>query len=279
MMNNMNGININSQQCTHCNLCAKICPSAVFEEGAIVNNPKACIECGHCIDVCPSGALTHECFPPERIHRIDRDALPSPEHLLNLMRYRRSNRSMTEKEIPEQALNDILEAARYAPTAENSRKVVVTVLSEKSDIQAVEDATMRFFLRMASILMSPILKPLTKLFLRDLYNEAPELTRFEKRWKAGQRPCTCNGRMLITFSAPSNYDFGYQDCNLAYQNASLMAESHGVSQVYMGLVQSALKFMGKNKVTKLLHLPKGHKPFAIMSIGIPSVKYRNYTER
>jgi hypothetical protein len=163
-------------------------------------------------------------------------------------------------------------------TAENSRKVVVTVL-QGEDIQAVEDATMNFFLRLAGILMSPVLRPLTKIFLRNLYNEAAELYRFERKWREGKHPCTCNGTVLLAFSAPKGYDFGWQDCNLAYQNASLMAEAHGVSQIYMGLVQMAFKNMGRKKTERLLHLPKNHKLYALMALGMPAFYYPNYSDK
>ena len=277
----MNKITINNN-CKRCGRCARVCPAAVYtyEKGEVpkVVKPQHCIQCGHCVDVCEADALQHDSFSPEHIHRVQKELIPSPESLMELMKSRRSNRTITEKPIPAEALSDITEAAYAAPTSENSLKVVVTVL-EGAEIQAVEDATMKFFLRLASVLMSKPIRPLTKLFLRDLYNEAAELYRFERRWKAGQRPCTCNAKALLVISAPRKYDFGWQDCNMAYQNASLMAEAHGVSQIYMGLVQVAFRFIGQRKTEELLHLPPGHKPFAIMALGMPAFYYPKYTDK
>jgi len=231
------------------------------------------------MDVCSGDAIIHEHFPEGTVHEVQQDILPTPESLMELIRSRRSNRTITDREIPVAALSDIIEAARYAPTAENSRCIVVTLIENEKDIQAVEDATMIFFLRIAKVLMFPLLLPITKLCIRDLYNEVPELYRFEKLWSKGRRPCTCNGKALLVFSAPKDYGFGWQDCNLAYQNASLMAESHGVSQIYMGLVQGAFKFFRCSKVSKLLHLPTGHQMYALMSLGMPAFRYTRYTER
>ena len=244
----------------------------------VVRKAKNCIQCGHCVDVCEAFAILHSDFPAEHVHRVQKELILSPESLMELMKSRRSNRTITPAPIPSEALSDIIEAAYTAPTAENSRKVVVTVL-QGEDIQAVEDATMKFFLRLAGILMSPVLRPLTKLFLRDLYNEAAELYRFERKWREGKRPCTCNGTALLAFCAPKGYDFGWQDCNLAYQNASLMAEAHGVSQIYMGLVQMAFKNMGRKKTERLLHLPKNHKLYALMALGMPAFYYPNYSDK
>ena len=273
---------INADACKRCGRCARVCPSAVYtqEKGEVpvVRKAKNCIQCGHCVDVCEAFAILHSDFPAEHVHRVQKELILSPESLMELMKSRRSNRTITPAPIPSEALSDIIEAAYTAPTAENSRKVVVTVL-QGEDIQAVEDATMKFFLRLAGILMSPVLRPLTKMFLRDLYNEAAELYRFERKWREGKRPCTCNGTALLAFCAPKGYDFGWQDCNLAYQNASLMAEAHGVSQIYMGLVQMAFKNMGRKKTERLLHLPKNHKLYALMALGMPAFYYPNYSDK
>ena len=276
-------IQVDTTLCQHCGRCQRVCPTAVFEfqadKGATATRPDGCIACGHCMDVCPSAAIRHEAFPAERVHPVDRNLLPTPQSLMELIRSRRSNRTITDRDIPPQTIADIIEAARYAPTAENSRRVTVTLIEEPSHLQQVEDQTMHFFLRLASVLLLPPIKPITRWLLPDLYAEAPELQRFEQQWRQGQRPCSCNARVMLAFSAPSGYDFGWQDCNLAYQNASLMAETHGVSQIYMGLIVTALKFLGHGKARRLLHLPSGHRLYALMALGMPAIHYHNYTER
>ncbi len=276
-------IQINNEKCLRCSHCVKVCPAAVFvgSKGGVpeVERTKGCIGCGHCMDVCTGDAIVHSEFPVEMVHDVCTDLLPTPEQLMELMRSRRSNRALTDKPVPEDVLHDILEAARYAPTAENSRRVVVTVIRDAEKLQVLEDSVMRFFLFLKKLLMNPVVKPLTKCLLPDLYKEAPELERFEKRWRAGERPCLCNGTTLLVFSAPAGYDFAKDDCNLAYQNASLMAEAHGVSQIYMGLIQTALQFMGQAKARRLLGLPKGHKSCALMALGMPAFRYKRYTVR
>ncbi len=276
-------IEIDEKLCKRCGRCMVVCPSAVYagERGKVpaAVRPEDCISCGHCVDVCSGGCIRHENFPEDKIAEVRRDLLPTPEALMELMRSRRSNRTITERDIPAEALRDIVEAAHYAPTAENSRKVAVTVISAPEALQTIEDTTMRLFTRLANVLTSAPVKPFTKTFLPNLYAEAPGLERFRLRWLAGERPCLCNGKALLVFSAPKGYDFGWQDCNLAYQNASLMAEAHGVSQIYMGLVQTALKLMKTKRVTTLLGIPANHKPYALMSLGMPAFRYPRYTKR
>lgn len=101
----------------------------------------------------------------------------------------------------------------------------------------------------------------------------------DRQFRQGRRPSICDAKALLVISAPKGYDFGPQDCNLAYQNASLMAESLGVSQVYMGFVQTAMFLMGIGRASRILGIPRGHKAFAIMALGMPAFRYSRYTVR
>ncbi len=276
-------IQINLELCKRCHRCVTVCPSEVYEgeKGSIPVPTKAnaCISCGHCVDVCTGNAIRHAAFPEETIHEVKSDLLPSPASLLELMRSRRSNRTITSRPIPEEALSDIVEAARYAPTSANSRKVEVHLITDDKALQAIEDATMNFFLKLAKVLLSAPLRPISRLLMPDLYAQAPALRMLQRHWLEGERPCLRNAKAVIVFHAPKNFDFGWQDCNLAYQNSSLMAEAHGVSQIYLGFVQAGLKFMSAKKSSYLLGIPKGHYAFALMALGMPAFRYPRYTER
>ena len=84
---------------------------------------------------------------------------------------------------------------------------------------------------------------------------------------AGRLPCSSSIRPLPTDS----------DANLAYQNASLMAESLGVSQIYMGFVLTAARMGRKNAFARIAGITG--RPQAIMALGIPAFRYSKYTER
>lgn len=90
------------------------------------------------------------------------------------------------------------------------------------------------------------------------------------RFYAGRLPCSSSIRPL-----PNR--FGCEDANLAYQNASLMAESLGVSQIYMGFVLTAARMGRKNAFARIAGITG--RPQAIMALGIPAFRYSKYTER
>lgn len=276
-------IQIIDDTCIRCGKCQKVCPAfiPVIEKDKVpqLRHPEVCIGCGHCVDVCPTGAYIHTDFPADAQHTIDRQVLPSAESLMELIRSRRSNRTITATPIPSASLDMILEAARYAPTAQNSRLVHMQLITDDGELQKVEAATMQYFMRLSRIMLFPPVKAILRPFLRKLYDEVPALMAMNEQFQQGLRPAICNCTALIVLSTPKDYSFGAQDCNLAYQNASLMAESLGVSQIYMGFVQTAMFMMGTRSASKVLGIPKGHKAWAIMGLGIPAFKYSKYTKR
>lgn len=276
-------ISINNDTCIRCGKCQRVCPAfiPVIEQDTApsLRHPEVCIGCGHCVDVCPTGAYVHTDFPADSIHDINRNILPEPESLMELIRSRRSNRTITATPIPQRSLDMIQEAARYAPTAQNSRQVHIHLITDDEALLKVETATINYFMSLARFMLLPPVKAIMRPFLRKLYNEVPALMAMNEQFKKGQRPCICNCTALLILSVPKDYSFGAQDCNLAYQNSSLMAESLGVSQIYMGFVQTAMFMMGCKRAAKVLGIPKGHKAFAIMGLGIPAFKYAKYTTR
>ena len=75
----------------------------------------------------------------------------------------------------------------------------------------------------------------------------------------------------------SDHSFGAADCNLAYQNASLMAQSLGVSQFYMGFVMTATALADPDRVKELFGVKQ--KVQALMGFGMPRLRYKRYAER
>ena len=126
-------------------------------------------------------------------------------------------------------------------------------------------------------LKNPVLKPLLKPLLKGVYRYVPVFERLLREDRAENDPILRHATALLFIHTPESNRFGCEDCNLAYQNASLMAESLGVSQVYMGFVMSAVKQDNKRGLAKSLGID-GHI-HAIMALGMPAFRYPNYIDR
>ena len=120
-------------------------------------------------------------------------------------------------------------------------------------------------------------KPLVMPFMKDVYKYVPVFNRLKEEHKAGKDPILRKATALLLIHTPKSNRFGSEDANLAYQNASLMAQSLGVSQIYMGFVLTAIRQEGKDTLAKTLGIDG--KIQAIMALGIPAFKYPKYTDR
>ena len=258
-------IRINPETCIQCGSCVAVCPASIFRQSAphtpvTVEREEVCIKCGHCVDVCPTNSIDHELFPLERLHEIDYQQMPSPEQLMNLIHARRSNRTFLKKEVPASSVAMMREAALYAPTAGNNQMVELNVVSDPDRIIDIIRFTIDTLGEHRDIL-------------------GPKYAGVVR----GARQAFGHGKDVILRGAPyvmvfaSNHSFGAADCNLAYQNASLMAQSLGVSQFYMGFVMTATALADPERVKELFGVSQ--KVQALMAFGMPRLRYKRYAER
>lgn len=81
-----------------------------------------CIACGHCVVACPAEAIEHSDFPPGSFGPLTPELLPSSAQVFELLRARRSIGEFQDKPVPKAVVEQVLEAARTAPSAHNYQK-------------------------------------------------------------------------------------------------------------------------------------------------------------
>lgn len=290
-------LDINANACVDCGRCIKICTSQVFgtitaygcseadptivqsrEPKTMVCNPKLCIRCGHCVAVCPTRAITHGDFPEGSIHGFDRAARPTPEQTLTLIRSRRSNRAFSGVDVPEGHMASIVEAARRAPTASNARQVGLVQVHSQEVIRQISRLTIDTFLSTAKKLENPFVKFFVKPHAAGVYNLLPKMRMIASAMEDGRDLVLRDAKEVLFFYAPTECRFGVQDANLAYQNASLMAESLDVAHFYTGFVCAAFA-QNPKPFLQLLGLDENHKLCAGMALGMPAFKFERYIDR
>lgn len=275
-------LDINPSSCIKCGKCVQVCPSKIFtQEKASASigliHKESCIVCGHCVDVCPTDSVLHSDFPAEKTHAIDYASMPTPKQLMLLIKSRRSNRTITTKPVPREMLEQIVEAGHCAPTASNGQSVSFTVITDPRLLLQVSDFTIGVFNKLAKFLLNPLVKCILKPFMKEVYGYVPAFERLAREHKEGKDPILRKATALLIIHTPTSNRFGCEDANLAYQNASLMAQALGVSQIYMGFVLTAIKQEGKNTLAHSLGIDG--KIQAIMALGMPAFKYPKYVDR
>ncbi len=270
-------LQIDATRCVRCGKCAWDCPSEILRQeekgGEIrVQHSEECIACGHCVAVCAKDAIQHSAFPDGTTHPIDYAQLPTADQLFALMQARRSNRALTSRPVPHEALERIVEAATLAPTATNARLLSFTVVTDPEQLRAVAGFTIQVFDKLANLLLNPVVKCLVKPFQPELYEKyAPMFASLKEAYAKGEDPILRKATALLIIHSPKSNRFGAEEANLAYQNASLMAESMGVSQIYMGFVLTAIRQAKKGAFSRLLGIEG--EVFALMGLGMPAFRY------
>ena len=275
-------LSVRAESCIRCGKSVRVCPSKIFTQPASggeigLQGIGSCIVCGHCVAVCPTGSVEHGDFPPQKVHPVDRELLPSPEQVMLLCKARRSNRAFTAKPVPEETLDRILEAAHRAPTASNLQRVAFTLVTDPEKLHAISAFTVGVFASILRKLENPLLKPVLKRIAPQLYGYVPHFKRLISEFDKGNDLILRGATAVILIHTPSESRFGCQDANLAYQNGSLMAESLGVAQFYTGFVCSAVEQDRNRRLAKMLGI--SGKIRAGMALGIPAFRYPNYIDR
>lgn len=275
-------LNINQEKCIRCTKCVRICPSMIFKQevkgGEVrVQQPENCIRCGHCVGVCPTGAVEHSYFPSECVHPFKYAGYPEPAQMMLLCKARRSNRAFSDKPVPQEMLEQILEAAHCAPTASNAQGVEFTVVSDPGKLRLITEFTLGVFGAALKKMSNPVLTPLVKWLMPDAFRYIPVFQRLLNEDAKGNDMILRKAKTVIFIHAPRTSRFGCQDANLAYQNASLMAECLGVSQFYTGFVCSAIEQEKKGSLEKALGIDG--KIYAGMALGMPDFRFLNYIDR
>lgn len=274
-------IQIHQNTCIRCKKCIRICPSALFtfrEDKGIEVNTENCISCGQCVAVCPTNSIVHSDFPPERVHSFDRNQLPTADQVELLMRSRRSNRAFSKERIPEEALQRIIEAAHRAPTATNAQEVKMVLITRSETLMEISRLTIDTFMSIVRTVENPLVKMILKPIMPSNYRYIPVFKQLQEEFDKGNDGILRGATAVLFFYTDRKARFGCQDCNLAYQNASLMAEALGVAQFYTGFVCTAAGMNRKKELQKLLGI-EGCTIHAGMALGMPSFRFDKYIDR
>lgn len=279
----MDMIRVNDSSCICCGRCVKVCPSQIFVQekaggDVTLHKPENCIVCGHCVAACPTGSVEHAEFPAERVHAADYAAMPTPEQVELLLAVRRSNRALSKRPVPQEMLDRILAAADRAPTASNARQLGYTLVTDPAQLRAIAEYTLGVFGKLEKRLLHPLVKPWLSRIVPGVYRYVPVFKRLRREYAEGRDRILRGATAVLFIHAPKANRFGAEDANLAYQNASLMAEALGVSQIYMGFVLTALRQDKQEKLAGMLGLD-GRRICAVMALGMPQFRYPNYIDR
>lgn len=252
-------VSIDKNKCIGCGLCVKDCFFQVIglKDGKAEISAE-CFNCGHCVAICPADAVTMSDYPMEDVREYDETCKLDPENLLHFMQFRRSIRQFKKESVPMQALENILEAGRYTPTAANRQDVSYIMVRENLEEfrKIVWDGLGE---RLAKGIPDPYAYRMQLFY--DAYKQDP---------KKDFLFCGADTCMLVLSDLPVNG-------TLAMTSMELMAQAQGIGVLYSGFLQRII--LDTPKALEFLGLDGTKTLGTVMLFGIPDVTYRRTAPR
>ena len=277
-------------RCKKCGFCAMTCALKVLrqeERGTIprVNEARleSCVRCGQCVAICPQGALSHSHFPAGTVHPIRSEIVPTYDQVLELIRSRRSKRAYKEKPVEKDAIEKVLEAARFGPSGHNKQSTEFVVVQDPETRHEIGALTAKGLRKLAQpfksaigrMIMRRILGPRGAAYLGEM---APEMEGLADLYDEGTDLILREAPVLILFCADSvGGTFAGTNANIAVHNAALAAEALGLGCYYTGFV--VIVSERDDSIARLVGLPETHKIYGALAMGYPRLEFKNWPER
>ena len=271
-------IEVNPDLCKKCFTCTETCPILIFAKkdkesipDILDDNLQFCILCGHCAAICPAGAITHDSFPPGSIVPVKKEALPSAEQVIEMLRMRRSIREFKDKPVERDLIERVIDVARCAPSSHNIQSTEYVVVQERPTLNKIIQLSSAFYENLVEMLQGMAARG------GEMPDILPELEGFVDILKTGKDLILCDAPLFIAFHAEESPGFPAENATLALCNATLAGMSFGLGSFYTGFVVMACR--ADRAIPQLLSLPDNHQVYGGLALGYPKFKYKNWIER
>ena len=263
-------VTIDQEKCSKDLKCVDECPVKIFnfskekKEVFTIENPETiCIKCGHCVAVCPEDAISLADFSQSQFIPNDKQDLLNRENIEYILRSRRSIRSYKKQEVEKEKLEKLLDLSSAAPTGHNSRSVNWTVFYDKNKLKKLKDMVIDW--------------------MKYVDKENPEtsellsLKKIIEGNEAGFDGIFREAPHLIVAHASKFAPTAAIDCATAVSYLEIAAPSFGLGTCWAGFFNIAASMWPPLK--KEIGLPKGHKCFSSVMIGMPKHSYSKIIKR
>jgi len=260
---------LDENTCSKCGTCLTVCPMAALEfkeSGFPGFKPEAaCLLCGHCEAVCPTGSarVEDEILAPPLV-RPELSHL-TPDQIGNHLRMRRSIRQYLEKPAEKAILEQLLDIARFAPSACNLQAIKWLVIYEREEVK-----------KLAGMVIDWLR------YLRDNPKAAARLADMPLEsligaWENGFDVISRGApHLVIAYSEKANR-FAQVDAPIALTYLEIGLPAFGLGACWGGFFDMALTFWPP--IQEALKLPEGCKSFGTLMVGYPKYKYRRIPQR
>src|SRR5271157_1678014 len=281
----MSLVTIDPERCQKEGLCVRICQKVFSQEAKgsvpIVAHEASCNSCGHCVLVCPSGAIRQVDCPPEKIHPVQPDLMPSYEQVREMIAARRSIRTFQERPVEKEIIEKVIDGARFAPSLKNTQSTRFTVVQDKTLLHAIASSTAQWLGKVANRLKNPLWRKLYTLRgerdVKQVLRWIEQLDLMAEKMSQNIDLVLFGAPLLVLFHADETMRSADVNATLALHNAMMLASSLGLGSFYTGYVVTACSH--DRAVPRLLDLPRKQKVYGGLALGYPAIQFSRWIDR
>jgi nitroreductase/ferredoxin len=289
-MKHMELITVDAEKCILCGACLEECPFRLLEmktksslpsprEIKVRSAEERCVNCGHCMAVCPKGALTlhggtHGLMgtpgvqSPDNCAQIRPELDVSKEQMIQLLTGRRTHRAYTDKTIPRETIEEIINIARYGPSGHNSQLPQWLVISDKEEIRRIGQTVIDFM--KANTEPNP-----EHPFPWDYYGTDSD--QLVELWEKGVDSIFRGAPHLVILYGPGfikDYYIAREQAAIRQVYLELAAVPYGIRTVWIGFLTAAAMMYPPAVEALGRHIPDGCELYDAICLGYPKNKYR-----
>jgi nitroreductase/NAD-dependent dihydropyrimidine dehydrogenase PreA subunit len=266
-------INVNSDLCSQCGICSKVCPMGIIDPANEVQLPRVhegmgavCLSCGHCEAFCPSGALTFTDMGSKAHESVISKGAISPENLGLFLKSRRSIRTYKPIEVPHATIESILDIVRYAPSGGNRQLVEWLVIHDPHVVREIAEQTIDWEREVA----------------KSSLPMASMASAMVAAWDKGT-DVICRGAPHIILALMDEDkvmamgDVITGDAVIALTHFEIAAQAFGIGTCWAGVLLIASQ--NRSSLLEYLNLPEGRRIVNAMLFGYPQYAPQFIPER
>ncbi len=282
----MRVISINQDRCCLCEECVDICVRSIYElkdDQITADDPSQCIFCGHCVAICPEDAILLPVVNMDEFEKAPpRENLPSPGQLMDLFRFRRSTRQYLDRPVEKEKIEMIIEAGRFAPTGGNLQPFRFSVVQDAAKLQSIKDLICKSMLvktdQDEKILGEKIKKGEAFTSSEQAqYSYISSMRRMVQHTMDGADKILWGAPVLISAYAPSDFTESAVNAGLTGMQMSLMAESLGLGNCFIGFVVMAAN--STPEIKQIMKIPESSSLVVALIVGYTNLQFNKIVSR
>ncbi len=278
----LSSFTINQELCIHCGQCESDCDSLAISHDEATKkyeiNQKRCKACSHCACICPMTAVEDgtgsfsewkdPAFDPEAVHTF--------------LMGKRSVRQFSDRPVPKEILEKMLEVGSLTSTASNVQDWHATIVTSPEKRAILVKGVKKMETLISKVLNNPAGRAVAKLVpAGKTYLASPnfkdKFQAMEEGLKSDVDNIVYNAPVVVILSTDKNSPLGAANCHLAGAAMMYDLQARGIGSFYVGMIEQMLMRNGTTR--EQVEIPHGHKVHMVFALGYSKVKYRRLPHR